>query len=85
LKEWSLTSSTGTKLAQIISGLRGYVGAHPHAADTLQGVSRWWLVGLDNAATLLEIEQALEALVTDGTIDRRQLPDGSVLYMARGS
>ena len=77
-----MTPPTGDKLAQIISELRGYVDAHPHAADTLQGVSRWWLTGVGSAATLLEIETILEQLVADGTIDRRELPDGSTLYMA---
>jgi hypothetical protein len=70
-------------VARIISELREYIAAHAHAADTLQGVSRWWLSG--RAATPTEIEEALAALVADGTLDRRELPDGSVLHLVPGS
>jgi hypothetical protein len=61
--------------------LARYCAAHPRAADNIDGVRRWWLA--DPAIPLADVEAALEALVTRGTLDVRRLPDGTAIYMSR--
>ena len=56
-----------------------YLGAHPDAADTLDGVAVWWLSG---KAPLAAVAQALETLVAKGLLQRRPSPDGKQLYSA---
>ena len=55
---------------------------HPAGSDTAEGICRWWL----NAATPEEdvsvVEEALEELVAAGTMRRRLLPDGGVVFLA---
>ena len=62
-----------------------YCADHPNAADTLDGVRRWWLA--DPTRTTGEVEAALDALVAAGLLDIRRLPDGTAIYFtrARGS
>ena len=57
-----------------------YIEANPHAADSAAGVARWWLGRLGVDATLRNVEEALEHLVSCGLVRRVRLPDGSTLY-----
>ncbi len=83
-KRRTLRSSSANKAARITAELRAYVALHPHAADTLQGVARWWLsVELGLEAAPGEIEVALVELEREGHVERRKLPDGTTLYAAR--
>jgi hypothetical protein len=64
--------------AAIRSHLRGAL----HAADTARGVADWWVP--PPAAPISEdlFERVLEQLVDSGDLERRILPDRSVLYLA---
>lgn len=79
-----MPSSPSDRVGLLFVELRRYVVAHPRAADTLTGVARWWLPG-HLAPTVLhsEVDEALLRLADLGMIERRELPDGSVLYVAR--
>jgi hypothetical protein len=66
----------------IESGIRRYCAAHPRAADTSEGVRRWWLADL--ACSVEDVELALAELVKSGEIVERTLADGRVLYVNRG-
>lgn len=57
-----------------------YLKAHPRAADSAEGIRRWWLG--DNGATTTpqEVESALAQLVGDGLMRRVSLADGTLLY-----
>ncbi|MEP6859887.1 MAG: hypothetical protein ABJE66_04665 [Deltaproteobacteria bacterium] len=61
--------------------LARYCEAHPHAADNIDGVRRWWLA--DPAIPLGDVEAALEALVKRGTLDVRRVPGSIAIYMNR--
>ena len=71
-------------IGQLVAELRRYVLAHPHAADALDGVTRWWLpANLAQTALRDDVEEALAQLFELGLIERRALPDGSILFAAR--
>ena len=57
-----------------------HVEAHPHAADSAQGVAQWWLGALGAAATPAEVVQALESLAARGRLRGVRLADGTTLY-----
>lgn len=59
-----------------------HVAKHPGAADTVEGVCRWWLPRSGAEYGPAIVEAALERLVRDGALARRRLPDGQVLYAA---
>lgn len=70
--------STGT----LLQAIEAYLAAHPMAADSVEGVARWWLQGSGVTGTYREVEAALETLVRHGRMRRVALADGSTLYCA---
>ena len=62
-----------------------YLARHPGAADTVEGIQRWWLPGSVAAHRSADVEAALERLVEEGALARRRLPDGRLLYSAAGT
>jgi hypothetical protein len=59
--------------------LENYVSLHPTAADTPEGIARWWLDRREQPA-LNHVEAALEQLVARGVLVKRLLPDGHSIY-----
>ena len=59
-----------------------YIARHPDAADSLEGIRRWWLPG-HTAVCAAAVEAALERLVREGELTRQPLPGGGALYARR--
>ncbi|KXU84627.1 hypothetical protein CR51_41500 [Caballeronia megalochromosomata] len=57
-----------------------YLRQHPAAADSADGIHRWWLQGGEVAPQI--VEQALRELVEQGVVARTVLSDGHVVYGA---
>ena len=68
----------------LASKLLRYLAQHPDAADTAEGIHRWWLP--EGAAEYREsdVHAALEWLTNQGALVRSRLPDGRELYAAAG-
>jgi hypothetical protein len=72
--------------AQVIAHtIQRYVEANPDAADSAEGIRRWWLPAVLAEESPATVEEALDRLVAAGVISRRPLPDGRVLYAKRGA
>ena len=63
----------------VVLALLAYLAQHPKAADSLAGVSRWW-VGDDSAFSVEQVRQALDRLVDSGALRRERLADGTEWY-----
>jgi hypothetical protein len=76
-----------TLVLELAADLRAHCADHPNAVDTVEGARRWWLRTSSRHASVAPeaVEQALLLLVADGTIYRRELTDGTVLFFAVGS
>lgn len=61
--------------------LRRYCALHPRAADSLDGVRRW-LPLEQQSVSGDELSAILRSLVLDGTLTRRTLADGTVIYFS---
>lgn len=71
----------GSQAQETVSRLiLDYLGAHPLAADSAEGIGRWWLGACGAAATPEQVERALVHLVEGGLMRRVSLADGTVLY-----
>ena len=57
-----------------------YLAARPHAADTVDGVTNWWLTRQRYHDTYEVIEKVLEGLVVEGRLVKTTLPDKKILY-----
>ena len=63
--------------------LRSYLGRYPDAADSLEGIRRWWLPDVMRGTPIERLRTVLEELVDAGEMCASTLPDGTRLY-ARG-
>jgi hypothetical protein len=57
-----------------------YLARYPNAVDSVEGIVRWWLPRLRVEEAIADLERALDLLVEQGRLTRRQLPDGRWLY-----
>ena len=67
-------------VAELARQIGRYLEAHPNAADNADGILRWWLARQRYQESMQKVEQALELLLQQGTIRKRVLIDGQVLY-----
>lgn len=56
-----------TEIAAIAHRITLYLDAHPHAADTPEGILKWWLAG-KGTLPLAQIERALAVLEDEGVL-----------------
>jgi hypothetical protein len=62
---------------QIVAEIGRYIRTHPYAADTLEGVTRWWLPSeLAQSALTTEVEAALAELTERRLVERHKVPGG---------
>lgn len=65
---------------ELIDAIEAHLASHPLAADSAEGVARWWLAVHGVVASALEVEQALATLVRRRRLRRVSLADGNTLY-----
>jgi Fe2+ or Zn2+ uptake regulation protein len=66
-----------------MEAIEDYLSKHPGAADSEQGITRYWLPEMGLEASLGEVVHALDKLVEIGVIDRRELAGSQVIYCAK--
>jgi hypothetical protein len=64
----------------IAAAILAHLQAHPLAADSADGVARWWLGPAHSNVTVEQVERALELLVSRRALRRLSLMDGTILY-----
>lgn len=74
-----------TDIAAVVAAIRRYLCDHPYAADTAEGIARWWLSGTSGNELLTDVERAMEQLVAQGEVVRQTLSDGTVIYERKKS
>lgn len=65
---------------EIEEAVLSYLGRHPNAADTLDGIANWWLPRQRLVTAQARIEAVLLQLVDEGVLQMRRLPNGAALY-----
>jgi hypothetical protein len=63
----------------IATTIRRYILDHPDAADTIEGISHWWLPH-PHEAPQGQVEDAVAHLVKEGVLKQIVLEDGRVIY-----
>ncbi|MEO0997251.1 MAG: hypothetical protein AAFX58_07010 [Pseudomonadota bacterium] len=67
---------------RIASEIARYLEDRPNAADTLEGVSKWWLMKQRFEESDELVCKALEKLVSESVVERKRNPDGTYVYFA---
>ena len=66
-------------LTEVVDAILRYLASHPDAADTSEGIAKWWVPterGVDTDA----VRSALARLEAQGLVHRRINADHHVLY-----
>lgn len=74
--------------AKLQAAICRYLAGHPHAADTVRGIARYWTDIGETPATkpsLDAVQCALDALVAQGRIVVTALVDGARIYQSAGA
>ncbi len=66
----------------LVEALRAYLVAHPHAADTLRGITDSWLPGIAPRPTSSQVARALAVLAREVRVENFILPDGTEIWRA---
>lgn len=69
------------EIAQIANEIQRYLRSHPHAADSLEGIAKWWLARQRYEDSNERVGRALKYLIESGEVQRKRLPDGGVVYI----
>ena len=69
------------RTAALAEQILQYLATHPQAADTAEGVRRWWLTGSNSSP--VEVQVALQRLADTGAIGVRPQSGGSTLYCGK--
>ena len=67
-------------IGKLTEAIEAYLAHHPLAADSADGVARWWLQSSSVQAAPAEVEAALAGLVRRGRLRCVILADGNRLY-----
>jgi Fe2+ or Zn2+ uptake regulation protein len=70
-------------IAEIACQIQHYLATHPNAADSVEGVLRWWLMRQHYEESATKVQQALDHLVEEGVIEKEMLSDGKAVYASR--
>ena len=73
------TGQAGGLAAEVLA----YLSSHPNAADTLEGITNWWLPRQRYERGRRRIQDTLDQLVARGLVVRHCLPDGTIIYARR--
>ena len=57
-----------------------YLRGHGHAADTPEGIARWWIKRQRLEDSLVRVQRALDLLVSRSLVDVRRTPAGVTRY-----
>ena len=78
-----MTEHEAGQIEAAVREIEQYLGAHPHASDTLQGVRDWWLAGLGRLLGLDVVQVAIDRLVEVGHLVARPIPGGVAYSRAK--
>lgn len=68
------------EIVKIAEEIQQYLRTHPHAADSCEGIVRWWLTRQRIHEASDAVQQALDYLVATGSASRHAQTSGTVIY-----
>lgn len=68
------------EIAEIAREIERYLDAHPNAADSVEGILRWWLTRQRYEQSAEHVTRALEHLVSAGVVRLYRTPGDRWVY-----
>jgi hypothetical protein len=63
--------------------IAGYLSSHSNAADTVEGITNWWLTSAKGQANQSQVQKALDYLVASGRVEKKEVGKGALVYRKR--
>ena len=67
-------------IQELADEISRYLGEREFVADTIEGISQWWILRQRLHEERRRVEQAMNYLCAQGRVATRTLPNGAVLY-----
>jgi hypothetical protein len=77
-----MVTNASAEVRAIAREIERYLQQHPNAADSADGIHRWWLIAPFSDGPLETVEAALDLLEAQGIVGRTVLDSGRVIYSA---
>lgn len=68
------------QISEAATVIERYLNARPQAAETVEGIARWWLVRQRYDDSVDLVRHALDLLVRRGVVERLALSGGQPMY-----
>ncbi len=68
------------EIGRLIQEIEQYLLTHPNAADTIEGIAKWWLQQQRYMDSVECIHNALDVLIERGLVKKRTNADGKNIY-----
>ncbi len=75
-----MVKDAGDRASKIASEIERYFELHPEAADSVEGIRRWWLTFPFTEESLETVKAALAYLEEAGNVVKRRVEGGTVVY-----
>ena len=72
------------EIEEIADEIARYASQHMSGADTVEGITKWWIPAQRLREAEDKVREAVESLCERGVMQKRVLADGTVLYSAAG-
>jgi len=70
---------------RIANEIENYLKDHPNAADTIEGITKWWLPGQGIEVSSLIVQQALNYLGSKSVVKTNANPCGNKVYSSNSA
>jgi hypothetical protein len=75
-----MSEFSDSDVQQTADQIECYLKNHPNAADTIEGITKWWLPGLEIEVSSLIVQQALNYLDSKSVIKSNANLGGNIVY-----
>jgi ElaB/YqjD/DUF883 family membrane-anchored ribosome-binding protein len=76
------TAHTNADIKELADEIERYLQTRGKVADTIEGITHWWLMRQRLQEAQTNVAQAMALLSNQGLVKIRKLPDGAVLYVS---
>lgn len=76
----NITSKAPKQVTETAAAIERYLSSRPQAAETVEGIARWWLRRQRFEDSVEMVQRALDLLVRRGVVEQLSLSGGQPMY-----
>ena len=76
-----MSANDQDEIRSIAMEIKHYLDEHPNAADSVEGIAKWWLTRQRYEEALERVQKALDYLVVNGMVQSVKARTDKVIYL----